>query len=370
VDDTENRTTPMPPTVPPPARYGASGADEPKNPAERTRQVMFWVLAGVPLVFWLFALVESRSIIGATLATLALALLYLLLTAVARHFDLGVVEPGVQWVFERGWRQPLRTWDLAVKDLRSAIHPGVSGRGRACPQQRLGFAPATLEALEREMTPTMMTDLATEAFARACEKGKVVFDDTRPVRVFIGPDRYLGVGQWSRRYVREGGVPDPTPGSPSKIRSQHPDGQPVGDDPTRPYADFEPTRAETAPSHTGRESDPDATQHESDLTRSFSTLTLVTDGAERSVTAGVPVTVGRESTCDIVLPSPDNKIHRHHATIGYRTDGRWWLVPKGAHGVRVGQAHHKDGDPVPLSDGDTVAWGRSPKALRSQVRIR
>jgi len=327
-------------------------ADDPRTPVERAKQVTFWVLAVAAVAFWLLAMVETRSIIGPTVATLAVVLLYTVLAVVARRFELGSVERAVQWVLERGWREPKRTFRLATADLRSAVHPSATGRARACPQQRLDFAPATLAALERTIGAKTMAGLATDAFSQACKKRKAVLEDARPVQVVIGSDPRLGVGRWSCRYIPEGGLPEPPhptsrpgPGRPGR----------ASDSPTKTYDDFEPTRTELDAS--------------AGATLSFSTLTLTTGKDEHTVTPGAPVTVGRESTCDIVLPSPDKKIHRHHATITYRPDGCWWLVPEGDHGVRVGQTHHGPGDAVALSDGDTVAWGKSSAALRSQVRI-
>ena len=370
------KTEPMPSAISP----AAVTADPPPEPAQRAKQVTFWVLVVVAAAFWLLALTESRSIIGATAATLAVTLLYTVIVAVARYFDLGTLEQGVRWLIERGWRKPQRTFRLATADLRSAVHPSANGRARACPQQRLDFAPATLQALERLMPPKDMADLATDAFVKACQKRKAIFSDERPVQVVIGSDHRLGLGQWSHRYIPEGGIPELLRRPKVTTRPATAPGDPS---PTQPYTDFEPTHSEPGPASpdsdptrseldsTGPELDPDSTRRESatDTTVSFPTLTLITDGDQRTVGAGAPVTIGRESTCDIVLPSPNKKIHRHHATLTYRPDGRWWLRPEGDHGVRVGGTHHGPGDETPLSDGDTIAWGRSPSARRSQVRI-
>ena len=337
-------------------------ADDFRTPVERAKQVTFWVLVVAALVFWLLALVESRSIIGSTAATLAVVVLYTVVVAVARRNGMATVDRGVQWVLERGWRTPERTFALATADLRSAVRPSANGRARTSPCQHLDFAPTTLEALGRAMSVDTMTGLATDAFTKACQQRKAIFDDARAVRVTIGADRRLGVGRWARHYVPEGGLPYPPGPSDSSSRFGPRRSGAADDTPTRPGSDFEPT---------GLELDPDVTRHENDpdQTTSFPTLTLITEGQERCVPGNVPVTVGRESTCTVVLPSPDQKIHRHHATITYRPDGRWWLVPEGDHGVRVRGMHHGPGDAVVLADGDTIAWGRSAAALQSRVRI-
>ena len=187
VDD--SRTEHVPQSFPPPT----TTAGPPPDPARRARQVTLWVHFVAAAGFWLVALVESRQIIGATVATGVVMLLYTALVWAARRNDLGTLDQAVQWLLERGWRAPERTFRLATADLRSAVHPSATGRAHACPQQRLDFAPATLQALERTMSPQEMTDLATDAFVKACQKHKTVFSDSRPVRVSIRSDQRLGV---------------------------------------------------------------------------------------------------------------------------------------------------------------------------------
>jgi pSer/pThr/pTyr-binding forkhead associated (FHA) protein len=69
----------------------------------------------------------------------------------------------------------------------------------------------------------------------------------------------------------------------------------------------------------------------------------------------------------VELELPDvPTVSRVHATFTFAA-GRWWVTNKGMNGLSV------NGVPVegkhPLSDGDSIRWGKGPQAPLSQVEI-
>ena len=97
----------MPPALPPVTATTGS----PPEPAQRAKRVTFWVHVVAAGGFWLLALVESRQIIGATVATLAVVLLYTAIVAAARYFDLGTLEQGVLAPSTHGSAHPTNVED-------------------------------------------------------------------------------------------------------------------------------------------------------------------------------------------------------------------------------------------------------------------
>ena len=74
---------------------------------------------------------------------------------------------------------------------------------------------------------------------------------------------------------------------------------------------------------------------------------------------------GRGDTAELVLPA-DPTVSRVHAKFVF-TNGQWSITSLGRNGVTL------NGVPVagerPVSDGDTILWGRGPEALMSRVQI-
>ena len=68
---------------------------------------------------------------------------------------------------------------------------------------------------------------------------------------------------------------------------------------------------------------------------------------------------------ELVLPDVPT-VSRVHARFTF-SDGRWWVTNQGMNGLSV------NGVPVsgkqPLSDGDSIRWGREPDAPLSRVEI-
>ena len=92
-------------------------------------------------------------------------------------------------------------------------------------------------------------------------------------------------------------------------------------------------------------------------------LRLVT-GSSVAETSVSGARAGR-GTVELELPDVPT-VSRVHATFTYAA-GRWWVTNKGMNGLAV------NGAPVegkhPLSDGDSIRWGKGPQAPLSEVEI-
>ncbi len=93
------------------------------------------------------------------------------------------------------------------------------------------------------------------------------------------------------------------------------------------------------------------------------TLRLVT-GSSVAETSMSGARAGRGAV-EMALPNVPT-VSREHARFTF-SDGRWWVANLGMNGLTV------NGEPAasehPLSDGDTIRWGKRPEALLSRVEI-
>ena len=92
-------------------------------------------------------------------------------------------------------------------------------------------------------------------------------------------------------------------------------------------------------------------------------LRLVT-GSSLTETSMSGAQAGR-GPVELVLPDVPT-VSREHARFTFST-GRWWVTNHGMNGLSVNGVQVSGEQP--LSDGDSIRWGRMPDALLSRVEI-
>ncbi len=334
----------------------------------RTRQR--WAIAGGVVAGWLIALRLTGTALGATVLLVAVAGLGAASVAGLRAMGVTRDHPWLQRISARPWRGGQDVLKVAMRHLPEVFVVTPSGALIAPDVVELQMNPADLAALRDLMGLDVVSDSLTEVYEHQVAKaGARLAGPARP-EVYVVPNGLLPQG----RYHLQRGVPvmarppadrwnlpgerEPAPAERqyTRVDQEYPAPAPA---PAGAGYGGRP-RADVAPGRTVM--DGLATIMEQ-IGPAIPPLRLVTGAAVAQTTVS-GARAGR-GPVELVLPEVPT-VSRVHAIFTFAAD-HWWVTNQGSNGLTV------NGAPVtgkhPLSDGDTIRWGKSKEAPLSRVEI-
>jgi hypothetical protein len=397
----------------------------PARPPMPRRSRRRWTVAAGIAACWVVLWMITGSVLGATIFLVVIAGLGVAAVLGLRALGITRDHPWVQRAASRPWRDGQDVLQMALKHLSDVFVVTPSGTLIAPNIVDVRMNPEDLRVLGERMEPALVMESAAEVYEEYVAEHGARF--ARPgraeVRVFadpsIPPGRYrLRQGQPVNAGAQPGShfagsgpdlvpsaadlagahpvdsrargpeLPGPSPGSPLPVRPDRPgaelddpemSGSPLARVIPHPaYAGPEPVDGGPAygdfAGHDGNtrahsEPDPAVTSGYGGATvmeRSrghIPALRLVT-GSSAAETQMSGARAGRGAV-ELALPNVPT-VSREHARFTF-SGGQWWVTNLGMNGLTV------NGEPVdgdhPLSDGDSIRWGRRPEALTSRVEI-
>jgi hypothetical protein len=332
----------------------------------RTRQR--WAIGGGVAVGWLVSLRLTGSAVGATVLLVAAAGLGAACLAGLRAMGITRDHPWLRRIAARPWRDGQDVLRVAIRHLPDVFIVTPSGSLIAPDVVELQMNSGDLASLRDRMGLDVVRDSVTEVYEDQVAKRGARFAGSARPEVYLVPDFLLPQG----RYRLQRGVP--VSGRPPA------DFWDLPDEPGP--AEYQFTRVDEGPALTtadpvgagygGRtryEGDPGRTIMDGMATvmeqirPSVPVLRLVT-GSSVAETAVSGARAGR-GLVELVLPEVPT-VSRVHAIFTF-AGGRWSVTNQGANGLTVNGVPVSDKQP--LSDGDSIRWGKSYDAPLSRVEI-
>ena len=332
----------------------------------RTRQR--WAIAGGVVVCWLAGLRLTGSAVGATVLLVAVAGLGAACVAGLRAMGITRDHPWLRRIAARPWRDGQDVLRVAIRHLPEVFIVTPSGSLIAPDVVELQMNPGDLASLRDRMGLDVVSDSVTEVYEDQVAKRDARFAGSARPEVYLVPDFSLPQG----RYRLQRGVP--ASGRPPAGPWDLP-GEPEPAEYQLAWGDQGPALTTADPVAAGRsgraryEGDPGRTIMDGMATvmeqirPAVPVLRLVT-GSLVAETAVSGARAGR-GLVEMVLPEVPT-VSRVHAIFTFAA-GRWWVTNRGMNGLSV------NGVPVsgeqPLSDGDSIRWGKSQDAPLSRIEI-
>jgi hypothetical protein len=344
----------------------------------RRRSRRRWAIAGGVAVCWLAADSVTGSMLMATVLLVVIGGLGAATVAGLRAMGITRDHPWLRRMATRPWRDGQDVLNVALRHLPEVFVVTPSGSLIAPDVVELQMNPGDLASLRQWLELDIVTASATEAYEDQVAKRGARFAGLYEPEVYIVPDVSLPEGRYRlRRGLPEGSrysaVPHDVPGRDLSGRDL-PDG-PDSSDYQYGYVDEDYAAAAADP--VGARPDHRASYNVNpgrtmmdgmatvleQIRPAVPVLRLVT-GSSVAETSMSGARAGR-GVVELELPDVPT-VSRVHATFTYATD-RWWVTNKGVNGLSVNgvQVSGKH----PLSDGDSIRWGKSQDALLSRVEI-
>ena len=323
-----------------------------RAPVRRSRRR--WAIAGGVAVCWLVLEVMTGSAVTATVLLVAIAGLGAAGMAGLRALGITRDHPWLRQMAARPWRDGQDVLNVAIRHLSDLFIVTPSGSLIAPDVVELQMNPGDLASLGERMGLAEVSASVTEVYEdQVVERGARFAGSCQP-EVYLAPDHSIPHG----RYRLRRGLPvsaRPSSG-PWDVAQEFADdaADPIGAGPDGR------TRYEVDPGRTIM--DGVATVMEQ-IRPAVPVLRLVT-GSSVAATSVSGARAGR-GPVELVLPEVPT-VSRVHAIFTFAA-GRWWVTNHGMNGLSV------NGVPVsgeqPLSDGDSIRWGKSQDAPLSRIEI-
>jgi FHA domain len=320
---------------------------------------------------WLLLLFGTGSMVLATVFLVLLTVLAGACVVGLRALGIDRDHPWVQRMAERPWRDGRDVLHQGLRQLPELFLVTPSGSLLAPNVVELLMNSDDLAALTGMMDLDLINASAAEVYqAQIADSGARLGSDG-PVEVRVAGDPALPAGRYRIRQgrpVRAVPLVGAAAGPLAGAGRSHDAGQPPAPPPVSAVIGGRRVPFNGHDGYTQREGDGVRTSVTDLVTvakpPAAPLLRLITNGsAVETRLSGARA--GRGSTAELVLPA-DPTVSRVHATFVF-TNGQWWITSLGRNGVTL------NGVPVagerPVSDGDTVLWGRGPEALMSRVQI-
>ncbi len=319
---------------------GREAARRPVRTPGQRRSRRRWAIAGGVAVCWLFAWRETGSAAAATIVLVAMACIGVAVVAGLRALGVTRDHPWLRRIAARPWRDPQDVLNLAIRHLPDVFIVTPSGSLIAPDIVELQMNPGDLASLDAIMGQDVVSDSVTEVYQQRVAKCGARFAGSWNPEVYLVPDESLSQGRYRLRRGLPPGAPDaPDPIQPGYTRVDIPAG-----DPGRTVMDGLATVMEQ-------------------IRPAVPMLRLLT-GSSVAETSVSGARAGR-GPVELVLPEVPT-VSRVHARFTF-SEGLWRVTNQGMNGLSV------NGVPVsgeqPLSDGDSIRWGKSPDAPMSRVEI-
>jgi hypothetical protein len=338
------------------------------HPPLRRRNRQRWAIAGGVVVGWLVAELLTGSFLGATVLLVAVAGLGAASVAGLRAMGITRDHPWRRRMAARPWRDGQDVLNVAMRHVSDVFIVTPSGSLIAPDLVELQLNPGDLASLRERMDLAVVSDSVTEVYEDQVAARGARFAGAERPEVYIIPDVSLPQG----RYRLRRGVP--ASARPPADLWDVPDGPELAE---RQYTrvDYEYAVPAADPVAAGYSDGAwyDATPGRTvmdgmdtvmeEIRPAVPVLRLVT-GSSVTETAMSGARAGR-GTVELVLPEVPT-VSRVHAIFTFAAD-RWWVTNQGVNGLSVNGVQVEDKQP--LSDGDSIRWGKSPDALLSRVEI-
>jgi hypothetical protein len=345
-----------------------------------------WAIVGGVAMCWLVAELMTGSAVIATVLLVAIAGLGVACVAGLRAMGITRDHPWLRRMAARPWRDGQDVLKAALRHLSDVFIVTPSGSLIAPDIVELQMNPDDLASLRERMELDVVSTSVTEVYEdQVADRGARFAGAYRP-EVYVVPDDSLPQGRYrlrrglpvSARFSADpGDLPDPdlidrqftyvadsaldevSAGFAPEQSYPQPESdpgyvQPVGGGPGgRTWYDVNPGRTIMDGAATVMEQ----------IRPSVPVLRLVT-GSSVTETSMSGARAGR-GPVELVLPDVPT-VSREHARFTFSA-GRWWVTNQGMNGLSV------NGVPVageqPLSDGDSIRWGKRPDAPLSRIEI-
>ena len=322
----------------------------PMRPRSRQR----WAIAGGAAVCWLLLEFMTGSVVTSTIVLVVIAGIGVACVAGLRGMGITRDHPWFQRLAARPWRDGRDVLHIATRHLSDVFVVTPHGSVFAPDLVELRMNPVDL-ASSREWTAIEVVSISvTEAYEDQVAKSGARFIGSCKPEVYIVPDDSIPQGRYSLRR----GVPT------SDRYSADP-----WDLPDEPEFQFAPVAQESPATSADPVVDPGQTIMDGMATvmeqirPAVPVLRLVT-GSWVTETSMSGARAGR-GPVELELPYAPT-VSRVHAKFTF-SDGHWQVTNEGMNGLTV------NGVPVsgeqPVSDGDSIRWGKSPDAPVSRVEI-
>jgi len=325
----------------------------------RGRSRRRWAIAGGAAVCWLVAENMTGSFVGATILLVVIAGLGVAAVAGLRAMGITRDHPWLKRIAARPWRDGQDVLNIAIRHLPDVFVVTPSGSLIAPDAVELQMNPDDLASLREWMELDVVSASLTEAYENQVAKRGARFAGSSRPEVYVVLDDSIPQG----RYRLRRGVPVGAryPGGPWGP----PDGPDRGDrQPPYVAQEYAATAAAPAGALNNGQTVMDGMATVMEQIRPAVPLLRLVTGSSVAETSMSGARAGR-GTVELELPDVPT-VSRVHATFTFAA-GRWWVTNKGMNGLAV------NGVPVagkhPLSDGDSIRWGKGPDAPLSEIEI-
>jgi FHA domain len=386
-----------------PLRAPIPRAQMPRPPMRRRSRRRWTVAAGVA-AGWLVLWMATGSLLAATVMLLVLALIGGGLVAGLRMLGVTRDHPWLQGLATRPWRDGQDVLRLALRHLPEVFVVTPSGALMAPVAVEIRMNPRDYDSLAERIDVELAACSAADVYAEQVTAHQARFAGYGPAEVTLLSDPAVPAGRYQLRQGQPLGA-GPRPGfdtappgagydtaPPRAGRAPvSPPPAPSYPAPPRPGTGSEPAglfqaRPPHSPAAGGLAESPDGGWpfgHDSATTAAPATaaaglglptvaeparpvippLRLITGGSvAQTRTSGARA--GRGAV-ELALPDVPT-VSREHARFTY-SDGQWWIANLGLNGLMLNGSSLAGEHP--LSDGDSIRWGRNQDAPVSRVEI-
>jgi hypothetical protein len=323
-----------------PMTDGGQAARRPVRAPLRPRSRRRWAIAGGVAMGWLVAERITGSFLGATVLLVAVAGLAAAAVAGLRAMGVTRDHPWLRRMAARPWRDGQDVLNVAMRHLPDVFIVTPSGSLIAPDLAELRMNPGDLASLRERMELDVVSISLTEVYEdQVARRGARFAGSSRP-EVYVVPDASVPQG----RYRLQRGLPAAARPSPGSYAAPAP---------AATAADF----------NSGRTIMDGVVTIMEQIRPAVPPLRLVT-GSAVTETAMSGARAGR-GVVELELPDVPT-VSRVHARFTFAA-GRWWITNQGRNGLAVNGA--QVADKHPLSDGDSIRWGKGTDAPVSRVEI-
>ena len=349
-----------------------------------------WAIAGGVALCWLVAEIMTGSVVFATVVLVVIAGLGAAGVAGLRAMGITRDHPWLRRMAARPWRDGQDVLHVAMRHLPDVFIVTPSGSLIAPDVVELQMNPGDLASLGQRMGLDVVSTSVTEVYEDQVVKQGARFAGSCRPEVYLVPDHAIPQGRYRlRRGLPLSARPSPgpwdlpdTPGliepQPTYVDQEFATAMDPGGAGSVPEWGYLPPASgpgyaqPVGAGYDGRtryDLDPGRTVMDGMATvmeqirPAVPVLRLVT-GTSVAETSVSGARAGR-GPVELVLPEVPT-VSRVHAIFTF-AEGRWWVTNQGVNGLSV------NGLPVadkqPLSDGDSIRWGKSQDAPLSEVEI-
>ena len=331
-----------------------------------------WAIFGGVAMCWLVAEFMTGSVVTATVLLVAVAGLGGAGVAGLRAMGISRDHPWLRRMAARPWRDGQDVLNAAMRHLSDVFIVMPSGSLIAPDVVGLQMNPADLASLCERIELDVVSASVTEVYEDQVAQREVRFAGSCQPEVYVVADDSVPPGRYRlRQGLPVGARSAPGPRDlpdlpdfydrqlsyvPQEFAATAVDPVGAGSGGRGRYEVSSPTIVD------GMATDGMATVMER-IRPAVPVLRLVT-GSSATETTMSGARAGR-GTVELVLPDVPT-VSREHATFTFSA-GRWWVTSQGMNGLSVNgvQVSGKQ----PLSDGDSIRWGRTQDAPLSRVEI-